>query len=213
MEHPNPELLQWDLVGTAKMRTSSGVVNRSVYNGWLKVPLVHDPALLDFEEPPSVCLRVRALGALKQPAKNGPLLAHCGGPGTGRDCAMKMSVANLDIDGQHSIISSFDLLSIDQRGVNSSADRYESKKRWGVAPPCPFRQSGHEVKPFPTMFCDELKRYAHQPQELLQMMAPVDAAEVPELWKTYVEPIWKHGRIPFTDLAPMNEPLAKLRSF
>jgi hypothetical protein len=57
----------------------------------VKVPLVHDPALLDYEFPPSGCLRVRGMAALKQPAKNGPLLAHCGGPGSGRRCAMDMS--------------------------------------------------------------------------------------------------------------------------
>ena len=56
-----------------------------------KVPLVHDRALMDYEMPPYVCLRVRGMAALKQPAKNGPLLAHCGGPGSGRDCAMVMS--------------------------------------------------------------------------------------------------------------------------
>lgn len=46
-----------------------------------------DPALMEFEMPPYVCLRVRGLAALKPPAKNGPMLAHCGGPGSGRDCA------------------------------------------------------------------------------------------------------------------------------
>ena len=55
------------------------------------MPLVHDPALLDYELPPYVCLRVRGMAALQQPAKNGPLLAHCGGPGSGRRCAMDMS--------------------------------------------------------------------------------------------------------------------------
>ena len=52
---------------------------------------MHDPALLDYELPPYVCLRVRGMAALKQPAQNGPLLAHCGGPGSGRRCAMDMS--------------------------------------------------------------------------------------------------------------------------
>lgn len=36
-----------------------------------KVPLVHDRALMDYEMPPYVCLRVRGMAALKQPAKNG----------------------------------------------------------------------------------------------------------------------------------------------
>ena len=56
-----------------------------------QVPLVHDPALLDYELPPYVCLRVRGMAALKQPAMKGPLLAHCGGPGSGGRCAMDMS--------------------------------------------------------------------------------------------------------------------------
>lgn len=40
------------------------------------------------------------------------------------------------------MISDFDLISIDQRGVNSSADPFENEKRWGTFGPCPFNQSG-----------------------------------------------------------------------
>eukprot|EP00434_Breviolum_minutum_P018504 symbB.v1.2.016320.t2/scaffold1240.1/size129799/3 len=101
--NPNPELLVWDRGVKTAMNTTSGLLNISIYNGWLKVPLVHDRALMDYEMPPYVCLRVRGMAALKQPAKNGPLLAHCGGPGSGRDCAMVMSRLNFDIDGQHSV--------------------------------------------------------------------------------------------------------------
>ena len=111
------------------------------------MPLVHDTALLQFEMPPFVCLRVRGIASQVQPARNGPILAHCGGPLTGRECAQDMSeVSFLDIDGQHEIISHFDLISIDQRGVLSTQDTYERQGKWGVPPPCPFEESGQALK-------------------------------------------------------------------
>jgi len=161
---------------------------------------------MDYEMPPYVCLRVRGMAALKQPAKNGPLLAHCGGPGSGRDCAMVMSRLNFDIDGQHSVISDFDLISIDQRGVNSSADPYENEKRWGTFGPCPFNQSGVAVKPFPTMYCNEIKHtYLSTPKKLMQMLGPADNISADEAFRTYVRPIWDTGNLPFTDMATFNE--------
>ena len=42
---------------------------------------------------------------------------------------------------RHSVISDFDLLAIDQRGVNTSSDPYETEKRWGKVPPCPFTEA------------------------------------------------------------------------
>jgi hypothetical protein len=38
-------------------------------------------------------------------------------------------------------MSDFDLLAIDQRGVNTSSDPYETEKRWGKVPPCPFTEA------------------------------------------------------------------------
>ena len=102
LSKPDPQLLVWDNVLLVEANSTNGSYNATVYNGWLKVPLVHDKALLDYELPPSVCLRVRAVAALQQPARLGPLLAHCGGPSSGRDCAQMMSDMNFDIDGRHS---------------------------------------------------------------------------------------------------------------
>eukprot|EP00438_Fugacium_kawagutii_P028532 Skav222529 [mRNA] locus=scaffold2875:89489:89812:+ [translate_table: standard] len=104
--------------------------------------------------PPFVCVRVRGVAAMQQPAKKGPLLVHCGGPGSGRDCGIASGHMNLDINGEHSIDSDFDILSIDQRGVNISKDKYETEKSWGKVPSCPFEQAGKAVKPFPTMYCN-----------------------------------------------------------
>ena len=38
-------------------------------------------------------------------------------------------------------MSDFDLLAIDQRGVNTSSDPYETEKRWGKVPACPFTEA------------------------------------------------------------------------
>lgn len=205
-EKPDPELLIWDRIMHSALNSTTGRVNRTIYNGWLKVPLVHDPALMEFEMPPYVCLRVRGLAALKPPAKNGPMLAHCGGPGSGRDCAMTMSAANFDIDGRHAIISDFDLLSIDQRGVNTSSDRYERAGKWGEVPPCPFNLSGRPLSRFPTIYCDEIAKYVEEPRKLMKLLTPIQGnASVEHHWKTYVEPIWRSGKIPYADMAPTNE--------
>lgn len=60
---PNPDLLRWDRIITEAVDSPSGQINRTTYNGWLKVPLVHDTALLQFEMPPFVCLRVRGISS------------------------------------------------------------------------------------------------------------------------------------------------------
>jgi len=198
---PNPRLLVWDKIVQYPLNYSTGPANYTIFNGWLKVPLVHDSALMQFEMPPYVCLRVRGTAALQQPAKNGPLLTHCGGPGSGRDCALR----NFDIDGRHRIISGFDLIAIDQRGVNSSKDPFETEAGWGKMKPCPFKQAGEAVKPFPAIYCDEVKRYIESPKKLLQLLASVDNAAYKTDFKSFVYPIWENGTIPFTGMAPMNE--------
>ena len=161
---------------------------------------------MEFEMPPYVCLRVRGLAALRQPAKNGPMLAHCGGPGSGRDCAQSMSSMNFDIDGRHAILSDFDLLSIDQRGVNTSADRYEQEEKWGEVKPCPFNLSGEAIHPFPTIYCNEIAKYIDKPQKVMKLLTgEVNKSTHQSDWKTYVYPIWRKGNIPYADLAPLNE--------
>eukprot|EP00438_Fugacium_kawagutii_P015460 Skav202290 [mRNA] locus=scaffold3364:49860:51839:+ [translate_table: standard] len=193
---PDPELLVWDRKINASWNTTKDAVNVTIYDGWLKVPLVHDPALMDYEVPPFVCLRVRGIAAIRQPAKNGPLLVHCGGPGSGRSCGMMMSQRNFDIDGAHSINSDFDILSIDQRGVNVS--------KQGKVPSCPFKEAGKAAKPFPTMYCNEMKKLMGRPKKLMKMLAPDSNSSV-AAFSTYVKPMWEAGGLTFADMAPYNE--------
>ena len=205
---PNPELLRWDRIITEAVDSPTGSINRTTYNGWLKVPLVHDTALLQFEMPPSVCLRVRGIAAQVQPAKNGPMLAHCGGPMTGRECAQDMSeVSFLDIDGQHEIISHYDLISIDQRGVLSTQDTYERAGKWGTVPACPFQESGQPLQPFPEVYCDEAAKDNLKPvKQLLEQLVEVEQNQsIDELARTYVIPIYLNRGIPVSVMAQSNE--------
>ena len=172
------------------------------------MPLVHDTALLQFEMPPFVCLRVRGIASQVQPARNGPILAHCGGPLTGRECAQDMSeVSFLDIDGQHEIISHFDLISIDQRGVLSTQDTYERQGKWGVPPPCPFEESGQALKPFPEVYCDEAAKHnlGSVKQVLEQLVTVGHNQSMEELARTYVLPIYLNRGIPVSVLTEGNE--------
>lgn len=205
---PNPDLLRWDRIITEAVDSPSGQINRTTYNGWLSVPLVHDTALLQFEMPPFVCLRVRGIASQVQPARNGPILAHCGGPLTGRECAQDMSeVSFLDIDGQHEIISHFDLISIDQRGVLSTQDTYERQGKWGVPPPCPFEESGQALKPFPEVYCDEAAKHnlGSVKQVLEQLVTVGHNQSMEELARTYVLPIYLNRGIPVSVLTEGNE--------
>lgn len=172
------------------------------------MPLVHDTALLQFEMPPFVCLRVRGIASQVQPARNGPILAHCGGPLTGRECAQDMSeVSFLDIDGHHEIISHFDLISIDQRGVLSTQDTYERQGKWGVPPPCPFEESGQALKPFPEVYCDEAAKHnlGSVKQVLEQLVTVGHNQSMEELARTYVLPIYLNRGIPVSVLTEGNE--------
>jgi len=142
-EQPNPNLLVWD-------HKEELEPNYWIYQGWLKTPLDHDPRLAEFEAPPFVCLRVAARPATQQPAKEGPLLMHCGGPGTGRDCAFAFS--NFSKMPSNSVNAQFDLWAIDQRGVGLSSHLPNS-----TAPPCPFKYaSGEPIGPFPAVTCPDL---------------------------------------------------------
>eukprot|EP00438_Fugacium_kawagutii_P017883 Skav216103 [mRNA] locus=scaffold2042:326400:331188:- [translate_table: standard] len=190
---PDPELLVWDRRGVFRWNNTKDVVNASFYDGWLKVPLVHDPALMEYEMPPFVCLRVRGIPAIQQPAKNGPLLVHCGGPGSGRSCGLQVSLEDFDIDGERSISLDFDVLSIDQRGVNT-----------GPVPSCPFKQGGKAVKPFPRMYCNEMKKLMGRPKKLIKMLAP-DSSSYASAFSTFVQPIWEARTTPPTGMADYNE--------
>ncbi|CAE7725932.1 unnamed protein product [Symbiodinium sp. CCMP2456] len=141
--NPDPEVLVWD----EQVSTKDGLQS---YFGWLKTPLVHDMAMLPYEEVPYVCLRVRAIPATEQPAKNGPLLFHCGGPGSGNECAADSS-RSFDINGEgnQSRHKDFDWWSVDQRGVGTEGHSMNI-----TTPPCPFNYStGEPILPFPRMQC------------------------------------------------------------
>mmetsp|Transcript_69345 Transcript_69345/g.162964 ORF Transcript_69345/g.162964 Transcript_69345/m.162964 type:complete len:647 (-) Transcript_69345:262-2202(-) len=142
-EQPNPELLVWD-------HKEEVEPNYWIYQGWLKTPLDHDPRLAQFESPPFVCLRVAARPATQQPAKEGPLLTHCGGPSSGRECVLQIS--NFSMMPSNSVNAHFDLWAIDQRGVGLA-----SNLRNSTAPRCPFTyRSGEPVQPFPEVACPDL---------------------------------------------------------
>ena len=56
------------------------------------------------------------------------------------------------------------------------------------------------VKPFPTMYCNEIKqKYLSTPKKLMQMLGPADNISADEAFRTYVRPIWDAGNLPFTD--------------
>ena len=123
------------------------------YFGWLKTPLVHDMAMLPYEEVPYVCLRVRAIPATEQPAKNGPLLFHCGGPGSGTDC-VELSL-DWDINGegnQSRLHKDFDWWSLDQRGVVT-----EEHSMNITTPPCPFKYSTGGSRSFHFLGCSAMR--------------------------------------------------------
>lgn len=127
---------------------------------------------------------------------------------TGRECAQDMSeVSFLDIDGQHRLISHFDLISIDQRGVLSTQDPYEKQGRWGTPPPCPFEEAGKLIKPFPEVYCDEAAKrnlgYVKQVLEQLVTMGHNQSME--DLARTYVIPIYLNRGIPVSVMAQGNE--------
>ena len=116
-------------------------------------------------------------------------------------------VSFLDIDGQHEIISHFDLISIDQRGVLSTQDTYERQGKWGAPPPCPFEESGQGVKPFPEVYCDEAAKHnlGSVKQVLEQLVTVGHNQSMEELARTYVLPIYLNRGIPVSVLTEGNE--------
>lgn len=172
IESPDPELLVWD--------STSRFKDETFLNGWLNVPLLHDPYITKYEESPRVCLRVRALPATQQPAHSGPLLAHCGGPGSGRDCVASFLDFFTFAGLNNSIRERYDLWSIDQRGVDASEDFLERE-----VPPCPFKYaSGVSVQPYPVAQCDESSKLSP-----LDLMKRIGTGKDLDFWREVIEPI------------------------
>mmetsp|Transcript_95646 Transcript_95646/g.270683 ORF Transcript_95646/g.270683 Transcript_95646/m.270683 type:complete len:663 (+) Transcript_95646:90-2078(+) len=145
---PDPMNLVWD---RAQMLPPQGTPILNFRNGWLRVPIAHKA--LEGNDgasgTPFACLRVRGISSakralLEEPAPLGVLLAHCGGPGIGREC-------NHGIDGKFEIFDYYDHITIDQRGVvNSKPEKVPSDSE--PLPPCPFK----DAFPYPVIKCNEL---------------------------------------------------------
>jgi len=140
--HPDPNILVWD--------EKSDYVPDGYLAGWLKVPVLHDPYLEKFEKSPEACLRVVVHPAKNQPAKNGPLLLHCGGPGSGASCVSIMgSIISLNSSFLVGAPASedYDYWSISQRGVMSEQDGVPVTK-------CPWDDHNVTLQRWPDMTCD-----------------------------------------------------------
>lgn len=97
--NPDPTLLVWD---------KTPMTNETV-NGWLTVPLDPEKATSD-----KVRVRVTVQLAKVQPAADGIILGHCGGPGSKKECGIGLKGM------QFGIPDTFDHFGIDQRGVGES---------------------------------------------------------------------------------------------
>lgn len=79
--HPDPSKLEWTGDWDIGKGALVGGQNRTGKMGYLTVPLdYYDP------DSPKIKLRVRVALATSQPAEKGPILFHCGGPGSTDDC-------------------------------------------------------------------------------------------------------------------------------
>jgi len=189
--NPNPEILVWD------EETVILPGGHERYSGWLKTPLVHDLAMSPYEAVPYICLRVNGIPATQQPAQNGPLLIHCGGPGSGKECLPKKG---FDIRGEGNasdLNSHFDWWAIDQRGVGLGGASDDNV----TTPPCPFKYpSGEDILPFPEFHCNEIVTSPLNLEQIIQLMIGTDASEsdIAEA-KEYVYPILAFGGLADTN--------------
>lgn len=124
---PDPNILLW--------HNSAQPGNFS--QGTLSVHL--DP--LDADSP-ILQLEVVMKFAAVQPAPLGPLLVHCGGPGSGADCVL--GVAGEELEG-------FDMWSISQRGIGSHAEPALKCHSSKLPEECP--ESGCRISDFTNCSC------------------------------------------------------------
>lgn len=102
---PDPRL-RW--TGSYNTTDVLGRTRRAML-GYLTVPLDYFDA-----GSPNLTLRVRVILAVNQPARLGPLLFHCGGPGSIDTCASN-ALNGLGLDEAY---DDFDAFGITQRGMN-----------------------------------------------------------------------------------------------
>jgi len=132
--NPDPDVLRWDSNGSLVPYNGRNI---TLLEGWLKVPLVHDPHLSELTRSPDICLRVRGIPSDDSSAPNGPLFLHCGGPSSGHDCV------TMGVGPPAKVSRKFDQWSISQRGIDPPP-----RALYGLAPfkECPFK-GAHEISP------------------------------------------------------------------
>lgn len=142
---PDPSVLVWDSTQSKEFP--------SFRAGWLNVPVLHDPYITPFEKPPHACLRVIMKPASKQPAKLGPILLHCGGPGSDASCAFvwgKWLEMNSSYLVGPPLSEDYDYWSISQRGMPQEF----SLQRFGFNSKCPFvDETNRSIQSWPFVQC------------------------------------------------------------
>lgn len=126
---PDPNLLVWDPPSARRPAFRAG---------WLNVPVLHDPYITTFEKSPRACLRVLMKPAALQPARLGPILLHCGGPGSDATCALEWG-RWLELNSSYLVgpplSDDYDYWSISQRGMEQDTlEHYGFNKTT-----CPFK--------------------------------------------------------------------------
>lgn len=146
---PDPSVLIWDKNSSAKAPGFRA--------GWLKVPVLHDAYITPFEKSPQACLRVVMKPAAKQPAKLGPILLHCGGPGSDATCAFfwgKWLEMNSSYLVGPPLSEDYDYWSISQRGMSQ-----ENLAMYGFDSKCPFQdERGDALPSWPTVKCNGIDK-------------------------------------------------------
>lgn len=153
---PDPQLLQWD--------STFEFEGNNYLGGWLNASLwFYDEVVDELAPSPRVCLRVWGLPSREQPAKSGPLFSHTGGPSATVDAILAPTDSFDrplgDVRGQ------FDLLSINQRGINMEGELYDAGMPGDIdnASACPFRQAnGEPAHEYPVAACNEIARKSNE---------------------------------------------------
>uniref|UniRef100_A0A7S1WIT9 AB hydrolase-1 domain-containing protein n=1 Tax=Alexandrium catenella TaxID=2925 RepID=A0A7S1WIT9_ALECA len=143
---PDPQVLVWDPPSKYFPHYKSG---------WLNVPLQHDKMIASFETPPTACLRVLMKPAARQPARLGPILLHCGGPGSDATCALPMAWGKwFELKSPYlvgdALSDDYDVWSISQRGMSQELFMYGFPNT-----SCPFHDEiGGRVRVWPETRCN-----------------------------------------------------------
>lgn len=144
---PDPQFLVWD-------PPSKYLPN--YLSGWLNVPVLHDQYISRWEKSPRLCLRVLMKPAAKQPARLGPILLHCGGPGSDATCALPLAWGKwFELSSPYLVgdplSDDYDYWSISQRGMAQSA-----LGMFGFPDTeCPFKdETGDKIPVWPTTRCN-----------------------------------------------------------